>query len=150
MARYDDTHEQSAPPQRKGVHSRDPRCSFKSGPHRCPLPATWYPEHAPISAHQTYNPHGWCAMHDEAEKRNMPPWEAQEQLKRMNENGKDYAYDLLAGGWKEEREKLIQQKIDEHPEWQRQPDESSTEYRQRMLAICKKLGKGVRARYRHG
>ena len=133
----------------KSEHARDAQCIFRSGPHRCPLPATWYPENAPIGQHQHYNRRGFCAMHDREEKRDMEPWEAQAQIKRFQEHARIIYDELREDSWKHERERMIQQKINEHPEWQRGEDETSSAYQRRMLGIAKQLGKGVRARYRH-
>lgn len=119
---------------------RDPKCSFESGNVRCVLDAVWYPDN---------RFKGYCALHDEESKRNLPPWEAQEQLKRIRTDPMSYARDLLESSWRKERELLVQKTIEQHPEWQRGEDEGRTEYAKRMLAIGKKLGKGIRARYRH-
>ena len=120
--------------------NREPKCKFTAGHLQCPLDATWYPNNGAF---------GYCALHDEESKRKLAPWEAQAQLARMHEDPLSYARDLMEQSWAKERELLVQKTIEQHPEWQRGEDEGRTAYAKRMLAICKELGKGVRARYRH-
>ena len=123
---------------RSKTQQRDSKCSYESGNIRCVLNATWYPDN---------RFKGYCALHDTEDKRKLPPWEAQDQLKRIRDHPADYARDLLEGSWTKERERLIQRTIEQHPDWQRGEEEGSTAYAKRMLAISKQLGKGIRARY---
>ena len=115
---------------------REPRCCFSGGNLRCPLPATWYPENGT---------HGYCALHDDAQKRKMAEHEAYAQLQRMHEDAKAYARDLLDGSWKQEREQLIQDTIDGHPEWQRREGEGRTRYAERMIDEVAKRSPGLAA-----
>ena len=140
MTKIDDAHGSNEKRTSSKDKGRDPQCVFSSGVYRCPLPATWYPENAPIGPHQHYNRRGYCAMHNEEEKRNMEPWEAQAQLARFKEHAKIIYDELREETWAAERERMIQAKIDEHPEWQRQDGESSSEYQRRMMATCKGMG----------
>ena len=79
----------------------------------------------------------------------MAPWEAQAQIDRFKIHARVIYEEIREETWAAERERLIQAKIDEHPEFQRQDGETSSAYQKRMMATCKELGKGVRARYTH-
>lgn len=103
---------------------RNPKCSYAAGHLQCPLDATWYPNNR-FS--------GYCALHDDEDKRKLPPWEAQAQLQRIHNDPISYARDLLEGSWAKERELLIQKHIAAYPEWQRGEDEGLSVYEDRML-----------------
>ena len=112
----------------------DPRCSFQSGGHRCPLPAVWYPGAVP------HNTSGYCRMHDSDDKRALEPWEAQAQIQRISESPSDYLADLYPAdsNW---REQALQAEMAKHPEWQRGADEGRSEYHSRMLAAWKRMAR---------
>ena len=104
---------------------------------RCALPATWFPNNGT---------RGYCWLHDD-ESRWLHGPELHEQLKEIRDNRQRHMNEREGEDW---RRVMVDDVIEAHPEWIRGEDEGRREYAVRMLKLGKELGKGLRARYRHG
>lgn len=109
------------------MQPQDHRCTFEHGARRCTMPRVWS-DHGNATT-------GYCRYHRSDANRGHGP--EQDVFFDSFQKDEQTAREWLTDQYPESGESRIQRMIAERPHHQRQPYESASEYRERMMAIIR-------------
>lgn len=112
-----------------GKDHGDGQCKHYLPSMRCPFPAAF--------------DNWWCRFHQDPIHRIAGVTQAEferEHAATRESRRVTFRQWYPSHGW---QEREVQKRIDAHPEWQRQPHETHSQYGQRMSTLCGKLARGA-------